>query len=558
MANRLPLSEEYQETIVRNNRSTQAQSYGTVTGISGTPIANTATAIQQQIHILETQLQQIDDRFVQTGSSNDSPNYEGPVRDDRAGDDRFDDGPIRDGEVTFEAESGSVFASARPFTFKANLLNAVNCIYKIQVYDDDLNTYVDFTNKLRQPVSLGSDSIVMIDPSQILSDAVMTTVRITGGGATRLKHNLRKFKIISTPEMISNSGLLVHNEDESQWASTFDNFVIDAAPQHKQVALLKENLYLTRYFISDSSPQHFRFLTNRPHKIHRCEPRPYSSNMLEGFNDYISFMCPQDQGLIANARITVQDDSGSQTAHTYEISGTQNEYGAYSLGIGIRQLKDYLGSSTWSTITNSYTERVIRIEYWLVNFNGAQVTNTMTTEVSNKNCCIENTDSVELMWKNRWGGNDTFMLKGAVTVEERHEHELFQRAQGFRRQITEDGTHPIHFDPYNYQNTFHQGSTNVAKIGVKATKRLKVVSQFMNRETINWVAEIATAPRVWIRESYDDVKDDMQSVNSLNGLDLLQQVYINTTDVTLKDKKTGLGQVEYELTFANPITTQRL
>jgi hypothetical protein len=85
---------------------------------------------------------------------------------------------------------------------------------------------------------------------------------------------------------------------------------------------------------------------------------------------------------------------------------------------------------------------------------------------------------------------------------------------------------------------------------------MKVVSQFMNRKTIAWAAELATAPRVWIREKYDDV-----TKNSLadHGRDeYLQQVYIKSTDITLKDKKTGLGQLELDIVYANPITTQRV
>ena len=461
----------------------------------------------------------------------------------------------RQPDYRWDGQPTCLYASARPFSVKGQLRNAVNLVYIIQVYDDDNNSWEDVTRELRQPLSLGSSAIVVIDPSQILSDTIKTIVRVSGGGALRMKHTLRMYKIIGTPEALNTStGLLEYNEDRTQWVSTLSNFVVDAAPQHKEVAATSEQRYMEKKFIRpilNSVTGWYRFATNRPDVIHRCDPNPYSLGETEGFNDYISYYQFSKDPLTPVATIYLDDG----TNHTQAIANATPDYGHFSLGIGTIQLKQYLGNTTWSTITSAGTKRVVKIEYYLRYFGGTRATNIMTTLVSNKNCCIEDTNSIEILWKNRQGGTDTFMLKGATEIVEEHEFDTFQRVLGFRRHPSED-SEAGPFLPQTYTNTFHQGSTNVAKINIRARKKLKIISQFMNKETIRWAAEIVTAPRVWVRESYSDIDDD--TVVSHAGKGYLQQVYCNTTEVTIKDKKTGLGQLELDLVYANPIVTQRI
>lgn len=461
-----------------------------------------------------------------------------------------------EGDARWETNGQGLYASARPFTFKADI-GGLNLVYKIKVWDDPTNQWVSVTKKLRQTVSLGSTSVVIVDPSQILSDTVMTKQRILGGGSIRMEHTLRKFEICGTAEYLGADGLLTHEQNETIWEKSGERFVVDAAPQHKQVAMLAENDYMRKFWVwptSHSVTAFYRFATNRPDRIHRCDPEPYSTDANKGFNDYVSYFQNTGRQIKVQATIYVEDGS----SWTGDIANESGLYGHFSVGVGTRQLKEYLGASTWNSITSSGTLRVTKIEYWLFG-DGKRLTNKMTTLVSNKNCCIEGEHSVELIWKNRIGGNDTFVLKGSVSIEDSHEFETFQRVQGFRRDASED-SEANQFDPLNYMNTFHQGSTNVAKINIKAMRKMKVISQFMNRETIEWVSEIATAPRVWIRESYADVADDSSAnFTGYTGQGgYLQQVYLNTSDVTLKDKKTGLGQIEFDIIYSNPITTQRM
>lgn len=459
-------------------------------------------------------------------------------------------------------EAGTLWSCSRPFVLQGQLTNAINMVYIIQVWDDDNNVWIDLTRKLRQGISLGSTYMIIIDPSQILTDSLVSSYPYHAQdgqlGAQKLTHNLRKWRIIATPEYYAGKdGLLYHDEDISTWEQTEAHYVVDAAISHKQAAANRENNYLTRQwvggFLGTASPE-YRWATNRPESgdggIHRCDTDPFSGATHLGYNDFISFFNSHNSGAYAKCRIT----TSSGMTNTFTISTVQNAYGHIQVGAGTRQLKNYLGAGNWDTATNNHTEAITRIDYWL-EISSTKVTNELTTWVSNKNCCIETTASVELVWKNRMGGNDTFVLKGATGIIEEHDYDLFQRVQGFRRHNTEDPTHS-HFNPYQYKNQWNQGSTNVAKINIRAIRKMKVVSQFMNKKTISWAAEIATAPRVWIREKYDDVQKN--SLADYGRDEYLQQVYIKSTDITLKDKKTGLGQLELDIVYANPITTQRV
>ena len=453
----------------------------------------------------------------------------------------------------------TLWACSRPFVLKGILQGAVNLVYIIQVWDDDASIWVDLTKKLRQSMSLGSALTVVVDPSQILTDSLVSSYPFepadaVNTGLRRLTHNLRKWKIQGTPESINPvSGLLEHNHDRSRWVDSETHYVVDAAIQHMQVARNSEKYYLRRQWITGSLGYQagvYRWATNRPDVIHRCDAYPYSGSEDLGYNDFLSFFVAPNSGVEVKARFT--DEDGLQ--NTFAITQTTNQYGHMQVGAGTRQLKNYLTSANWNTITTNLTKCIKKIEYWIER-DGVILTNILTTLLSNKNCCIEDTDSIEIVWKNRMGGNDTFMLKGATQIEENHEFDLFQRTQGFRHGGGENPT-LVAFDPYAYNTQWSQGSTNIAKINIRATKKLKVISQFMNQDTIKWAAEIVTAPRVWIRESYKSASRNSMYTQAED--EFLQQVYVSTTDVTLKDKKTGLGQLEIDMIYANPVTTQRI
>ena len=456
-------------------------------------------------------------------------------------------------DLEFVAVYGKIlYATARPFAVKVGVGTlgnpAENVVYIIQVKNDATGNWDNLTNVMRVPVAIGSTSIVIIDPSQQLSDSLTTTQRVTGGGAQKLVNNLRMWRIIATPEYYDGDGLLSYNTDMAQWVVSLEHYCTDAAPPHMMCASAGEAEYLKKIFISTNAggyTNYFRFATFRPDRIHRCE-----IDSETGFNDYISYY--NSGGLRLRCTGTLYFEDGYSTnAH---LSDEVGDYGHISVGVGTTQIQDYLGAGTWSSLMTH--GRIVKIEYWIQSGDyGDNLTNIMTTLVSNRNCCIENTQSIEVIWKNRLGGNDTFVLKGAVGTEESHEFELFERRQGMRLVGGEDPTTSA-FNPSSYQNQWHQGSTNIAKIGIKANKKLEVTSQYMAKPVVDWVAEIATAPRVYIRESYKDIQP---WTSRLTGEEtMLQQIIIETTEVTTKEKKTGLGQLELDILYANPITTQRI
>ena len=80
-------------------------------------------------------------------------------------------------DLEFVAVYGKIlYATARPFAVKVGVGTlgnpAENVVYIIQVKNDATGNWDNLTNVMRVPVAIGSTSIVIIDPSQQLSDSL--------------------------------------------------------------------------------------------------------------------------------------------------------------------------------------------------------------------------------------------------------------------------------------------------------------------------------------------------------------------------------------------------
>jgi hypothetical protein len=118
------------------------------------------------------------------------------------------------------------------------------------------------------------------------------------------------------------------------------------------------------------------------------------------------------------------------------------------------------------------------------------------------------------------------------------EHSLgFRRWGGPNTEDLNDGS----FGVNQFANTFNQGSSGIQKTNIKASTRKKVISQFMNVDTAKWVAQIATSPKVWIRDTTTSE---------------LVPAYITVEDVEIQSKK-KIAQLEVTLYYANQIVTQK-
>jgi hypothetical protein len=210
-----------------------------------------------------------------------------------------------------------------------------------------------------------------------------------------------------------------------------------------------------------------------------------------------------------------------------------------------------MGIAAWNVMTSTGASTITKIRYRIVNdglnssstsFN-AGIGEIKTTKITNGNCCDNENNGIELIWKNRKGGIDVFMLYGEVRIQEENEFMLLEHSLGFRRwggpntEDLNDGS----FGVNQFANTFNQGSSGIQKTNIKASTRKKVISQFMNVDTAKWVAQIATSPKVWIRDTTTSE---------------LVPAYITVEDVEIQSKK-KIAQLEVTLYYANQIVTQK-
>lgn len=142
------------------------------------------------------------------------------------------------------------------------------------------------------------------------------------------------------------------------------------------------------------------------------------------------------------------------------------------------------------------------------------------------NCPWDKYDPKDIIFLNRLGGFDTFRFYGSKDEEVKIERGTYQRAYGTWSSNT-----------FNY-NTSERGTSNIK---TDLTVNGDVMSDFLDRDTVNWLEELLTSPQVYMIEDS-------------------KLIPINITNSTFKNQLRGnvrLRQVSFSYVKSNQTRTQQ-
>jgi hypothetical protein len=411
----------------------------------------------------------------------------------------------------------ALYDLTRPFVWKFNSNTAVNLVYVIQVKNNN-GIFEDVSGLLRQPMEFGSQGDFYINPSEILSDEIDMDIRSKNQGNI-LKHidGYVQFRLSMIEETLTSNNTLTYDAIRNNWINTASAYGIDAATQHEETFSLNQANWLSMNYMvtpQNSPTKKAKWLTNKPLN---------STDMSVDDNEYIyAFVNTK----FIEARIYIESES--QSLHFYDTKNLL--YGLNSVGIGVPNIINSIGQSTWDTLSGT----PYRIRYVLQSPYG---------EVSEKGSYIINKDKctkerLRVYWKNRKGGIDGYTFNSELEVTTNVSSKLSKKALGYRRHNTELQTSANYIN----NNTYAQSSRTLETTNIKANEQIKVTSRFHTQEQLRWLSEIFTSPKLWI--------ENLQT-GELNA------VYSITKKVRTKPKGKGIGQIKLTLMMSNEIMTQR-
>jgi len=214
--------------------------------------------------------------------------------------------------------------------------------------------------------------------------------------------------------------------------------------------------------------------------------------------------------------------SGGTFAQVYNAAGTLlTTYNPISTNFTSSFMRTLYGGVNISTIVSGYTNTWNKIVFRLGSGN-----QTEALTIYNKGCPWDKYDPKDVIWLNRLGGWDTFRFYGSKDEEIKIQRGTYQRAYGTWSSTT-----------YSY-NTYERGTSNIK---TDLTFEGQVMSDFLDRDTVNWLGELLTSPVVFFIE---------------NGT-LLP---VNITDSSFKKQVRGnvrLRQVSFKYEKSNQVRTQQ-
>jgi hypothetical protein len=411
----------------------------------------------------------------------------------------------------------ALYDLTRPFVWKFNSTTASNLVYVIQKMNTN-GVFVDVSGELRQPVEFGSNGDFYINPSEILSDEIQTKIR-NKNSSDPLVHfeGYVIFRLAITEEVLSSSNVLSYSSLRADWHYTNTAYGLDAATQHEETFALSQSNFLNDYFITanNSNSRRAKWLTNKPLN---------NTDMSVDDNEYIYAFLN-----LKKCKVHISIESESQSLHSFSTAYLL--YGLNSVGIGVPNIIDAIGQSTWDTISNT----AYRVRYVVKNFFGTEISEVGTYIINKEKCTRER---LRLYWKNRKGGIDGYTFNSELTVTTNVKSKLAKSVLGYRRSNREE----IMMGQNIVDNTYGSATRTLKTVDIVASERIKVTSRFHTEEQLRWLSEMTTSPLLWI--------ENLQTGQ-------LNSVYSITKKQTTKPKGRGVGQIKLSLVMSNEIMTQR-
>ena len=245
----------------------------------------------------------------------------------------------------------------------------------------------------------------------------------------------------------------VNNTDYLTSTSTISGYTFNGVKQ------FAEGLYWdpTDYVV----PTGRRLLTNSPRTLYKEEDEYITTACLYGTYSGTTFP-------ITGSTYARVYDSNNNLLKTYN---PQSGYTATSSNIlplfcGVRVADVKFGYDTWD-----------RIDLQIGSGNQTEV-----LSVKRKECPWQKYNPMDIIFLNRLGAWDTFRFYGSKNEEVKIGRDTYQRAYGTWSSTT-----------YDY-DTYERGTSNI-----KTDLQIEgeVMSDFIDRDTVNWLGELITSPQVY-------------------------------------------------------------
>ena len=404
----------------------------------------------------------------------------------------------------------------RPFVLHYVSPTAINLVYVIQKFNFNTGVFEDCSGLLRQPVEFGSNGDFYINPSEILADEIDLSIRAKNQSSPLVHYDgYVKFRLLLTEESLSSNNTLTFDNLRSNWYDFGFAYGIDGATQHADTYQSAQYLWMDN-FRMDGTSNTKRFLTNKPTN---------DTDLSITDNEYIYAFIDLKK---TKVHITIEDIAQS-TLHSFSTSFLL--YGLNSIGIGVPNIIDAIGQSTWDAISNT----AYRVRYEVKNFQGTRISEQGSYVINKEKCSKER---LRVYWKNRRGGIDGYTFNSELEVQTNIKSQTFKKSLGYRRSSSEDKGSLV----YQKYNTYYQGTRTMGSTNISASETIKVTSRFHTQEQLRWLSEMTTSPALWI--------ENLQT-GQLNA------VYSITKKTITKPKGKGVGQMKLRLQTSNAILTQR-
>lgn len=272
------------------------------------------------------------------------------------------------------------------------------------------------------------------------------------------------------------------------------------------------NPNMTPYFITNGR----KLATNAP----RTQYREQDENItFGGFGGYYSGITSgTNAGFLNDMNYTIYNSTGGTitTGVTYgnNIYTTGTTIGMWYASINLNQLVSGYTNS-WNKVVVDFGEK-----------SGTYPAYTESMTIINKGCPWDKYDPKDVLFLNRFGIWETFRFYGSKNEELKISRGTYQRAYGTWSNAS-----------YSY-NTYERGTTNLK---TDLTFEGEVMSDFIDKDTVNWLGELLTSPSVFL------IEDN-------------KMVPINITDSSFKRQVRGnvrLRQVSFKYEKSNQVRTQQ-